>query len=34
MKDSFRFAAYLSGIICLFIFYFYNVNIEYQNADY
>ena len=34
LTDSFNIAAYLSLIICFFIFYFYHVNIEYQNADY
>lgn len=34
MTDSFKTAAYLSIILCLFISYFYVVNIEYQIADY
>jgi hypothetical protein len=30
MNDSFKFASYLSIIICIFITYFYNIIIEYQ----
>jgi hypothetical protein len=34
MKDSFQVAAILSGVICLYIVYFYNVIIEYQEAEF
>ena len=34
MTDSFRVAAILSVIICIYITVFYQVNIEYQNAEY
>lgn len=30
MKDSFKVAASLSVVICLYIIYFYNIIIEYQ----
>lgn len=34
MKDSFKVAAYLSVFICLYIMYFYNIIIEYQEAEF
>jgi len=34
MTDSFNVASILSCIICAYILVFYNVNIEYQEAEY
>jgi hypothetical protein len=34
MKDSFKVAASLSVFICAYIIYFYNITIEYQEAEF
>ena len=34
MTDSFNVASILSCIICVYILVFYNINIEYQEAEY